>query len=66
LNNRYRGLRYSFGYPSCPDLEGNLTIAELLNIKEIGIEITETYQMVPEFSTSAIIVHSDKAQYFTI
>lgn len=66
LNNRYRGLRYSFGYPSCPDLEGNLTIAELLNIKEIGIEITETYQMVPEFSTSAIIVHSDKAQYFII
>ncbi|MEF3255024.1 MAG: dihydropteroate synthase, partial [Deferribacterales bacterium] len=66
LNNRYRGLRYSFGYPSCPDLSGNKIVMDLLNAYEIGIEITESYQMVPEFTTSAIIVHSDKAKYFTI
>ncbi|MCX8083875.1 MAG: methionine synthase [Calditerrivibrio sp.] len=66
LSNRYRGLRYSFGYPSCPELEGNKVLAELLGANEMGITITETYQMVPEFTTSAIIVHSDKAQYFTI
>ncbi len=66
LANRYRGLRYSFGYPSCPDLEGNKKIIDLLNASQIGVSITETFQMVPEFTTSAIIVHSDKAKYFTI
>lgn len=66
LSNKYRGLRYSFGYASCPDLEGNGIIGNILGIDEIGIEITETFQMVPEFTTSAIIVHSDKAKYFVI
>lgn len=66
LSNKYRGLRYSFGYPSCPELEGNGIIANLLGIDEIGVEVTETFQMVPEFTTSAIIVHSDKAKYFVI
>ncbi|MGB9730459.1 methionine synthase [Calditerrivibrio nitroreducens] len=66
LANRYRGLRYSFGYPSCPDLEGNEKIIELLDASKIGVSITETFQMVPEFTTSAIIVHSDKAKYFVV
>jgi 5-methyltetrahydrofolate--homocysteine methyltransferase len=66
LTNRYRGLRYSFGYPSCPDLEGNKKIIDLLDALEIGVNITETYQMVPEFTTSAIVVHSDKAKYFVV
>ncbi|KAA0256834.1 methionine synthase [Deferribacter autotrophicus] len=64
LNMRYQGRRYSFGYPSCPDLEGNLIVHKLLNGKEIGVELTEGYEMVPEYTTSAIIVHHPEANYF--
>ncbi|WP_273266081.1 methionine synthase [Flexistipes sinusarabici] len=66
LNGKYRGLRYSFGYPSCPDLYGNKIIGDLLSMEKININLTETYQMVPEFSTSALIAHNPKAEYFTL
>lgn len=66
LNMKYQGKRYSFGYPSCPDLEGNLLICNLLNSKEIGVTITENYEMVPEYSTSAVIVYHPEAKYFVI
>jgi len=66
LNGKYRGLRYSFGYPSCPDLYGNKIIGDLLSMGKINISLTETYQMVPEFTTSAIIVHNPMAEYFTL
>jgi len=66
LNGKYRGLRYSFGYPSCPDLYGNKIIGDLLSMERINISLTETYQMVPEFTTSAIIVHNPMAEYFTL
>ncbi|MGA1846033.1 methionine synthase [Deferribacter abyssi] len=64
LNIKYQGRRYSFGYPSCPDLEGNLIIHKLLKGKEIGVSLTEDYEMVPEYTTSAIIVYHPEASYF--
>jgi len=66
LNGKYRGLRYSFGYSSCPDLYGNKIIGDLLSMERINVSLTETYQMVPEFSTSALIVHNPHAEYFTL
>jgi 5-methyltetrahydrofolate--homocysteine methyltransferase len=62
----YHGCRYSFGYPSCPDLEMNRTLFELLRPEEYGVTLSETCQIVPEASTSAIIVHHSDAQYFNI
>ncbi len=62
----YHGCRYSFGYPSCPDLEMNRTLFELLRPEEYGVTLSETCQIVPEASTSAIIVHHPDAQYFNI
>ncbi len=62
----YHGCRYSFGYPACPDLEMNRTLFELLRPEEYGVILSETCQIAPEASTSAIIVHHSDAQYFTI
>lgn len=62
----YHGCRYSFGYPSCPDLEMNRTLFELLRPEEYGLTLSEICQIVPEASTSAIIVHHSDAQYFNI
>ncbi len=62
----YHGCRYSFGYPSCPDLEMNRTLFELLRPEEFGVTLSETCQMAPEASTSAIVVHHSDAQYFTV
>ncbi|HZD37398.1 MAG TPA: vitamin B12 dependent-methionine synthase activation domain-containing protein, partial [Actinomycetes bacterium] len=60
----YRGARYSFGYPACPDLEQQSKIFELLDPGRIGVELSEEYQLHPEQSTSAIIVHHPEAVYF--
>jgi len=60
----YRGSRYSFGYPACPDLEEQTKIFELLQPERIGVELSEEYQLHPEQSTSAIIVHHPEAKYF--
>jgi 5-methyltetrahydrofolate--homocysteine methyltransferase len=60
----YRGARYSFGYPACPDLEQQEKIFELLDPGRIGIELSEEYQLHPEQSTSAIVVHHPEAKYF--
>jgi 5-methyltetrahydrofolate--homocysteine methyltransferase len=62
----YQGSRYSFGYPACPDLEDNKKMFELLKPERIGITLTEEWQMVPEQSTNAIIVHHPEAKYFFI
>lgn len=66
FRQRYRGGRYSWGYPACPDLEDNLTVADLLEVERIGIEIgPETgFQYQPEQTTSAIICHHPEAKYF--
>ncbi len=60
----YRGARYSFGYPACPDLEEQEKIFELLKPERIGVELSEEYQLHPEQSTSAIVVHHPEANYF--
>jgi 5-methyltetrahydrofolate--homocysteine methyltransferase len=62
----YQGSRYSFGYPACPNLEDQAKLMELLDGERIGVRLTEEYQLVPEQSTSAIIVHHPEARYFTV
>jgi 5-methyltetrahydrofolate--homocysteine methyltransferase len=60
----YRGARYSFGYPACPDLENQQQVRELLDFGRIGVELSEEFQLHPEQSTSAIVVHHPEAKYF--
>jgi len=64
LDQVYRGSRYSFGYPACPDLEQQVQLCELLDPVRIGVELSEEFQLHPEQSTSAIIVHHPEAKYF--
>jgi 5-methyltetrahydrofolate--homocysteine methyltransferase len=64
LDQGYRGSRYSFGYPACPDLEQQIQLCELLDPGRIGVELSEEFQLHPEQSTSAIIVHHPEAKYF--
>ncbi len=66
FKQKYRGGRYSWGYPACPDLEDNQLVAELLGADRLGIEVgPETgYQYQPEQTTSAIIAHHPQAKYF--
>jgi 5-methyltetrahydrofolate--homocysteine methyltransferase len=66
LKGNYRGRRYSFGYPACPNLEDQKKIFTLLKPQEIGVELTDEYQLVPEQSTSAIIIHHPQARYFVV
>jgi 5-methyltetrahydrofolate--homocysteine methyltransferase len=60
----YRGSRYSFGYPACPDLEDQTKLVDLLTPSRIGVELSEEFQLHPEQSTSAIIAHHPEAKYF--
>ncbi len=62
----YVGARYSPGYPACPDLELNRHIFNLLKPEEFGITLSETYQIHPEQSTCAIVVHHPEAKYFNV
>ncbi len=62
----YQGSRYSFGYPACPNLEDQRGLFELLRPERIGISLTEEFQLVPEQSTTAVIVHHPQAKYFNI
>ena len=64
LDQGYRGSRYSFGYPACPDIEQQTLLCELLEPERIGVELSEEFQLHPEQSTSAIIVHHPEAKYF--
>ena len=64
LDQGYRGSRYSFGYPACPDLEQQIQLCSLLDPERIGVELSEEFQLHPEQSTSAIIVHHPEAKYF--
>jgi 5-methyltetrahydrofolate--homocysteine methyltransferase len=64
LDQGYRGSRYSFGYPACPDLEQQVQLCELLEPERIGVELSQEFQLHPEQSTSAIIVHHPEAKYF--
>ncbi|MBI3688200.1 MAG: methionine synthase [Actinobacteria bacterium] len=62
----YRGARYSFGYPACPDLEDQRQLVELLEPARIGVSLSEECQLHPEQSTSAIIAHHPEATYFAV
>ncbi len=66
FRQRYRGGRYSWGYPACPDLEDNVKVAELLDASRIGVTVSEetAFQYHPEQTTSAVILHHPQAKYF--
>jgi 5-methyltetrahydrofolate--homocysteine methyltransferase len=67
FHQKYRGSRYSFGYPACPNLEDQTKIFELLEPeKNIGVRITEGFHLEPEQSTNALIVHHPQAKYFVV
>lgn len=62
----YQGSRFSFGYPACPNLEDQVKLFELLDPSRIDVELTEEFQLDPEQSTSAIIIHHPEARYFSV
>ena len=61
-----QGRRYSWGYPSCPDLEDHQTLFSVMSPAVIGVELTEGYQLVPEQTTAAIVLHHPEARYFAV
>jgi len=66
FNQGYQGSRYSFGYPACPDLEGNGAVLDLLGGAAIGVTLTDTFQMDPEYTTSALVAWHPQARYFAV
>ncbi|CAG0986184.1 partial 5-methyltetrahydrofolate--homocysteine methyltransferase, partial [Anaerolineae bacterium] len=66
--NIKRGKRYSWGYPACPDLDDHQIVFQLLpeTINKLGMELTSAYQLVPEQSTAAIVVHHPEAKYYSV
>jgi len=64
LRQGYRGSRYSFGYPACPDLEDRAVLVGLLDPSRIGVTLSEELQLHPEQSTDALVVHHPEAKYF--
>ena len=67
IHQKYRGSRYSFGYPACPNLEDQEKIFRLLKPEDsIGVRLTEGYHLEPEQSTNAIVVHHPQAKYFVV
>jgi len=66
LKQGYRGSRYSFGYPACPNLADQDKILELLDARRIGVVLGDEDQLWPEESTSAIVVHHPQAKYFSV
>jgi 5-methyltetrahydrofolate--homocysteine methyltransferase len=66
LQQGYRGSRYSFGYPACPNLADQEQILRLLDAPKIGISLSDEWQLHPEQSTSAIVLHHPQAKYFSV
>jgi 5-methyltetrahydrofolate--homocysteine methyltransferase len=64
FRQQYRGGRYSWGYPACPDLTDNAKVAQLLESERIGVTVSEGFQLHPEQTTDAIICHHPMAKYF--
>ncbi|MDH3591060.1 MAG: methionine synthase, partial [Planctomycetota bacterium] len=62
----YRGKRYSFGYPACPDLSLQARLFELLEPGDIGVSLTDEFMMEPEASVSALVFHHPQARYFAV
>ncbi|MBV1798073.1 methionine synthase [Siccirubricoccus sp. G192] len=66
LSQGYRGGRYSFGYPACPRLEDQEPLMRLLQAERIGVSLSDEWQLHPEQSTSAIVLHHPRAKYFSV
>jgi len=66
VTQQYRGSRYGFGYPACPDLHAHEALFEFLDPGKIGVTLTENMEMVPEQTTSAIVAHHPQAKYFAV
>ncbi|MFZ6762585.1 methionine synthase [Pseudoroseomonas sp. WGS1072] len=66
LAQSYRGGRYSFGYPACPRLEDQAPLLRLLQAERIGVSVSDEWQLHPEQSTSAIVLHHPRAKYFSV
>jgi 5-methyltetrahydrofolate--homocysteine methyltransferase len=66
LKQEYRGSRYSFGYPACPNLADQRQLLDLLGAQRIGVALTEEDQLDPEQSTSALVILHPKAKYFSV
>ncbi len=62
----FRGARYSFGYPACPDLEDRVQVMQLLKPESIGVTLSEELQLHPEQSTDAMVLHHPEAKYFSV
>lgn len=62
----YRGARYSFGYPACPELEDRVKLVELLKPESVGVTLSEELQLHPEQSTDAMVLHHPEAKYFSV
>ena len=67
FRTRYRGRRYSFGYPACPRLEDQKPLFQMLRVTaNIGVELTDGFMMDPEGSVSALVFHHPDAKYFNL
>jgi 5-methyltetrahydrofolate--homocysteine methyltransferase len=61
-----QGRRYSWGYPACPDLQDHQVFFGIVPAERIGVTLTEGFQLVPEQSTAAIVLHHPQARYFAV
>ena len=66
LQQGYRGSRYSFGYPACPNLEDQRQILALLGAERIGLSLSDEFQLHPEQSTSVLVLHHPQARHFSV
>ncbi len=66
LGVKYRGARFSLGYPACPEMEDRKKVVELLGPERIGVELSEELQLHPEQSTDAFVFHHPEAKYFSV
>ena len=66
FKKHYRGCRYAFGYPACPDLEDQAKLFQLLEPERIGLHLSEQFQLEPEQSTTALVAHHPQAKYFNV
>ena len=66
FRQQYRGSRYSWGYPACPDLEDRIKLAAMLEPERIGVKLSEELQLHPEQSTDAFVLHHPEAKYFNV
>jgi len=66
FKKHYRGCRYAFGYPACPDLADQVKLFQLLEPERIGLHLSEQFQLEPEQSTTALVAHHPQAKYFNV